>query len=452
MVATPVIENRWYNMFEMDAFIRNMLINTASVLLPVILFQKIVAEGETSNNERAEKVWLTILGTLGLILCISYSLNPTEGIFIDLRPVLLLLIFYYGGFQVGGVALLITLAYRVYLGGVGLYIYMFVGAAICLFVFITRPRFRTSQITTKYILAGSFTFLFSIIATTYVHIQYSTDNLLFQNSLFMFIYFIASTLTMLVSIYLIESGYSQRKMRIELQRADNLHTVGRIAASMAHEIRNPLTVVRGFIQMMGRISDEEKRIYYSQVALQELDRAGEIINEYLSFAKPNHGQFESVNLTKTVAQTTDMIYSLAVSNGVQIVNELDETINIIADNKKLKQVLLNIMKNGIEAMKQGGVLSISMRKENGTVTIDIADTGIGMTREELKRLGTSFYSNKEQGTGLGLMVCFQLIKGMDGILEISSEPGKGSCFSIKLPLERKKIEKQDTVAAKVITY
>lgn len=427
-------------MFEVDTFIQNMLINTASVLLPVILYQKIIADGETSNQEWMEKIWLATLGTIAGLLCITYSLTPVNGIFLDLRPVLFLIIFYYGGFLVGGFVLLLTLAYRLYLGEPSIYILTFIGfLVIC--VLVSYKRFRDGSIYTKYLTAGIIILSFCIGVSLYIHLVYTSADQMLLNSLLFVIYMFTSTLTMLASIYLIESGYAQRQMRIELQRADNLHTVGRIAASMAHEIRNPLTVVRGFIQMMGRVSDEEKRQYYSQVALQELERAGEIINEYLSFAKSNHGQVESINLTRTVNQTIEMMYSLAVSSGVRIESELDDSITLMADSKKLKQVLLNIIKNGIEAMKDGGVLKVTTRTQDDKAIIDIIDFGIGMKTEEVKRLGTSFYSNKERGTGLGLMVCFQLIKAMNGNLQIESEIGKGSRFSIILPLGEE-VEKQ----------
>ncbi|MEH7393124.1 ATP-binding protein [Bacillus sp. JJ1474] len=226
------------------------------------------------------------------------------------------------------------------------------------------------------------------------------------------------------------------KILRELQRAEKMNAIGQLAASVAHEIRNPMTVVKGFLQIFlakDQMSDEERM--YIRLMIEEMSRAETIINDYLSLAKPDIEQTEKVDAAETASKVLDLMNSYAMmSKNIMVVPTLNEGVFIQGNISELKQVLINILKNGIEAMKVGGTLSISVYKDEKYGVFEISDTGIGMSAEELERLGTAFYSLKEKGTGIGLMVCYQIIERMQGKIEVQSQNGKGTTFKIFIPL------------------
>ncbi|WP_436372522.1 ATP-binding protein [Cytobacillus sp. BC1816] len=226
------------------------------------------------------------------------------------------------------------------------------------------------------------------------------------------------------------------KILKELQRAEKMNAIGQLAASVAHEIRNPMTVVKGFLQIFlakEEMTEEEKM--YIKLMIDEMERAETIINDYLSLAKPDIEQVEAINAGELAASVIDLMNSFAMmSKNISVASEISEGIWIQGNASELKQVLINIYKNGIEAMKNGGCLSLSVSSEGIYGVFEISDTGIGMTKGEMDRLGTAFYSLKEKGTGMGLLVCYQIVDRMKGRIEVNSEKGKGTVFRIFIPL------------------
>lgn len=233
-----------------------------------------------------------------------------------------------------------------------------------------------------------------------------------------------------------EQILQQTKIQRELQKAEKMNAIGQLAASVAHEIRNPMTVVKGFLQIFlakDQMSDEE--ITYIKLMIDELDRAETIINDYLSLAKPDIEQTEKIDACEVASKVLDLMNSYAMmSKNISVVPVLRDGVYIKGNKSELKQVLINILKNGIEAMKNGGVLSIKVFKEENHGVFEISDTGIGMSANELNRLGTAFYSLKEKGTGIGMMVCYQIVERMKGRIEVQSQNGKGTTFKIFIPL------------------
>jgi two-component system, sporulation sensor kinase B len=225
------------------------------------------------------------------------------------------------------------------------------------------------------------------------------------------------------------------RMQKELQRAEKMNAIGQLAASVAHEIRNPMTVVKGFLQLFQdntKLSNTE--LSYIHLMINEMDRAEAIIHDYLSLAKPDVHQHRFINCLECITSLVDLLSSYALlTNNILIELDAKEEMYVRGSRNELNQVLLNIMKNGIEAMRNGGTLRVGLYKREGHVHIQIEDTGIGMTSEQVNRLGTAFYSLKEKGTGIGLMVSYQLVEQMNGRIEVESIPGKGSTFTLIFP-------------------
>ena len=208
---------------------------------------------------------------------------------------------------------------------------------------------------------------------------------------------------MLMSTLLWEVIQTNFQVLQKLIKAEKLQTVSHLAASISHEVRNPLTAARGFIQLLSEDISTHSRKDYADIAITELDRATEVINDYLTFAKPTLEKEEKINVNEEIQHAVNVITPLATMNGVQVkVSLLEHPLYFTkGERKKFQQCLINILKNGIESMENNGELQIFQTYTNGMIKIDIQDQGKGMTQEQINRLGEPYFTTKEKGTGLG---------------------------------------------------
>nr|WP_245592194.1 ATP-binding protein [Ectobacillus panaciterrae] len=220
----------------------------------------------------------------------------------------------------------------------------------------------------------------------------------------------------------------------QMQQTERLQTTGQLAAAVAHEIRNPITVVNGFLQLY----KEDKRIpedvkQHFGLMLDELNAAEQVIDDFLSLAKPRNEKTEKVDVQETLHSVVDLLSSYALINNIAFSISLKEDVYIQCSTIEFKQLLVNILKNSIEAMPHGGTIIISAGKIGRSLLIRITDSGIGMTKEEVKLLGTPFYSLKSRGTGLGLMICFNIVEKHQGKIQFTSQKNKGTTVSLQFP-------------------
>ncbi|GGI17565.1 ATP-binding protein [Gottfriedia solisilvae] len=221
----------------------------------------------------------------------------------------------------------------------------------------------------------------------------------------------------------------------EIQQAKQLNSIGQLAATIAHEIRNPITVVKGFVQLLQKkksmTSDDQ---FYIETMLKELEYAQIIINDYLSLAKPQTETIQKVEINQEILNITDLLASMANSQNIGFQLNLNEILTTKINPIEFKQVLVNLVKNAIESMIEPGYITINLTRENDYALIEMIDTGIGMSPETIEKLGTPFYSLKERGTGIGLTVCYNIIEKFKGSIEVYSKEGKGTTFRIYLPI------------------
>ncbi len=224
------------------------------------------------------------------------------------------------------------------------------------------------------------------------------------------------------------------KMEEQLRKTEMLNVLGELAAGIAHEIRNPLTSLKGFIQLLhGEITGYSM---YFNIIMAELERIESIVNEFLVLAKPQAVQYINANIVKIMKETIDLLHAQAIMDNIEIITELKkEHILFYCEPNQIKQVFINIVKNAIEVSGKGSKILISMTVDNDNIRVTITDQGEGIPEEKLKRLGEPFYTTKERGTGLGLMVSYKIIKQHGGKIEVESEIGKGSTFHILLPIK-----------------
>jgi two-component system, sporulation sensor kinase A len=229
---------------------------------------------------------------------------------------------------------------------------------------------------------------------------------------------------------------TERKMSEQwLIRSEKLSVVGQLAAGVAHEIRNPLTALKGFTQLLHQNSDENRKYY--EIMLAELDRINYIVGEFMVLSKPhNRQQMKEQDIHRILTSIIPILDSQAILHNVIIRIESEQNLpRVRCDENQIKQVLVNLMKNAIEAMPGGGTVTI--RYENDAskreLIVYIEDEGVGIPPDLLERLGEPFLTTKDKGTGLGLMVCYKIIEAHEGMMSISSKHGQGTVVKIVLP-------------------
>ncbi|MFV9826612.1 PAS domain-containing protein [Bacillus velezensis] len=236
------------------------------------------------------------------------------------------------------------------------------------------------------------------------------------------------------AVQVILRDISERKQTEELMlKSEKLSIAGQLAAGIAHEIRNPLTAIKGFLQLMKPTMEENE--HYFEIVFSELSRIELILSELLMLAKPQQNAVkERVNLKKIISEVTALLETQANLKGIFIKTDYEhDSMYINGDQNQLKQVFINLIKNAVESMPDGGTVHILMTEDEYSVNVTVKDEGDGIPENVLKRIGEPFLTTKEKGTGLGLMVTFNLIKNHQGAIQVDSKPDRGTAFHITFP-------------------
>jgi len=239
----------------------------------------------------------------------------------------------------------------------------------------------------------------------------------------------------IIAIATISRNITERKKTEELlRRSEKLAVAGQLAAGFAHEIRNPLTTLRGFVQLQQEQGSLQPS--YLQIMVSELDRINHIVSELLIFSKPQAVRFQEAAVPDIVGDVVMLLESQAKLNNIDIsVRYADALPPVRCEPNQLKQVFINLIKNAMEAMPGGGTLRVegeSLPDDRG-VSIRVIDQGQGIPEEALGRLGEPFYSTKPSGNGLGLMVSQQIIATHKGYMKFMSQVGRGTVAEVTLP-------------------
>ncbi|PWB67762.1 MAG: two-component sensor histidine kinase, partial [Deltaproteobacteria bacterium] len=230
----------------------------------------------------------------------------------------------------------------------------------------------------------------------------------------------------------------------QLVQVEKSASLGRMAATVAHEINNPLTGVYTYIRLMERkieagqyeAADVEKYRGYLDTMRREVERTTAIVQNLLDFTRPKEPVRKQLNLVKVVEESLSLIRNKLNLNNIEVVNLMKPLPDIMADPAHMKQVFLNLMINACEAMEGGGTLTVGSEVDEGenTATVSVRDTGVGIQAENLARIFDPFFSTKEKGTGLGLSVVNGIVSRHNGKVAIDSSPGKGTRVRVTLPI------------------
>jgi signal transduction histidine kinase len=229
----------------------------------------------------------------------------------------------------------------------------------------------------------------------------------------------------------------------ELLVAERMATVGRLSLKVAHEVRNPIAAIELNAEMVGDLVKERGGADMAEAATlvtairEQVNALDAITEEYLAFARFPRPQYDEDSVNEMVAALVEFVRPVAARQGSEVEATTDRTVPPMAiDRTLLRQAILNLVKNGLEALGRGGKLTVSTRRVDDQVEIDIRDTGPGIAPEVGKRLFEQFFTTKPQGTGLGLYITRQIVEEHGGTLRWESAPGAGTTFTASLPIKR----------------
>lgn len=224
-----------------------------------------------------------------------------------------------------------------------------------------------------------------------------------------------------------------RNLAQHITRLSHLNLVGEVAASIGHEIRNPMTTVRGLLQLLGEKEEYKADKHFFDLMIEELDRGNAILSEFLSLAKNKHVELKPGNLNAIVRSISPLIQAGALNQDKTINIILERLPEILVDDKEIRQLILNLCHNGLEAMNAGGTLTIQTLSSADAVILKIKDEGHGIEPEYLDKLGMPFFTTKDLGTGLGLSICFGIAERHNAAISFESDTN-GTCVTVSFPI------------------
>ncbi|MCT2536392.1 ATP-binding protein [Aquibacillus koreensis] len=217
-----------------------------------------------------------------------------------------------------------------------------------------------------------------------------------------------------------------------LIRSEKMSVAGQLAAGVAHEIRNPLTSLKGFIQLLQAGIDKKDEYY--KIMIDEINKIDTITSELLFISKPMTDEKKFEKLSFMLKDVVTLLRSQAKLYNIEINLQIEKERMIFCDRTQIKQVLINLIKNAVEEMKEGGTINVVAQSNETNCFISIIDEGPGIPEHILHKLREPFFTTKKDGTGLGLMISYKIIENHQGSIEIQQNKGKGSTFQIILPI------------------
>ncbi|WP_010283178.1 sensor histidine kinase [Bacillus timonensis] len=385
---------------------------------------------ERKRNLTVSK-WEAYIGLVLLILVtFLFSYQPTPTHYFDLRLIPVLIGGLYLG--IGPILCLTVIIIRGFYGiNFGFYATFVLYLPLALLLWKLYPWFW-KQISNKRIyISVLVTFILSFF--TAVALQISNPPINTFDAWFAYLTIPATGLGIIS--YLTEFVRNNIQMRQTIVKSEKLHAVEQMGAAISHEIRNPLTAAMGFVQLlMSNNLPRHKQKEYLTIIKEELSSAEQVIRDYLTFSKPALETVEILQIKRELQQVISILRPTANQNSVEVITNFALIGSIEGDRQKFHQCFINVMKNAIEAMPGGGRLYVETGFERSNVSIIIRDTGMGMTKEQIERLGEPYYSTKgPKGTGLGMMVVYSIVKAMNGTIRVTSTVGDGTEFTFQFP-------------------
>ncbi|TMW71548.1 sensor histidine kinase [Alteribacter natronophilus] len=423
---------------------RDLIHNLFYIITPVFLYYTFWSGSGLERHRKMSALIFFALGSASMLLSMMFPVE-ISGFKFDYRYLAVIFAMLYGSWILALALMLTQFVFRILMVGphdVAFYLYF----SVLVFIgfYLLSRHYQTFSVKKKMTSYAGLLAILCSLSAVFSSSRFADSRL--EMLIYMGQFFLIYAGGSILLIYLVERLLDSQRMKADLRKSEQLRTVSELAASVAHEVRNPMTVARGFVQLIHSspsLTDSERK--YLQLTMSEIDRAQHIISDYLSLAKPKDSRLETISVSQALDQVRHTIQAYALMNNVSVFLDVPSGMKVRGDEKELMQVLLNLAKNGIEAMPDGGKLFLTASHAGEKVRMTISDTGTGMTKDEVRQLGEAYYTTKEKGTGLGLMVSFSIIRSWGGQIDVKSAPGKGTAFTIVLPAVRESAGLDQTV-------
>ncbi|MCA0149494.1 MULTISPECIES: ATP-binding protein [Rossellomorea] len=412
------------------SIVKDFLLQLTLMIIPIFSYFTFILE--KVKNDRTIKMFVALLWGVSIVLCMSFPVEYLGGDRLDLRFIPLLLGTLYLGMWPGLLLSALIIFYRMTSGiTIGLYTTILVLVITLPVILYVQRMFMREKKDRRVMIAAGLSFLYCLCGMTVFSLMNGISIPVLKVQGIHLLFTVAVTCFCTV---LIEKIRETHQLRLEVQDAEKFRMISELTSVFAHEIRNPMQVTRGFLQLLDEPDLPHHKKEYIKVSIEELDRANEIINDFLAFGKPSMNTFGTINVGEQLKRVTTLIQTFSINQQVEFKSDIADDCWIKANPQKLNQSLINILKNAVESMPDGGTVWIACHSSDaGHIRITIKDQGIGMNTKQVDRLGSPYYSLKEKGTGLGIMVSFQIIRSFKGRITVESEEGVGTEFVIEFP-------------------
>ncbi|MFD1174972.1 ATP-binding protein [Paenibacillus puldeungensis] len=418
-------------------FLKEIILQLFFGLMPLVMFNIYYRDQPRNYSQK----FIVITSMLCLFFSMTFGASAVSGYFYDIRYIIMFFGMIFGGIHTGLILLAEFVLYRLYLGGEGMWVAMAIlTVTFPLSILLYRLYERAKRKLIITITAGAF---FSFVPIVFVY-MYNPQSILDHLVFHIFVVPIQNLLGCWLLISLFNKAVLDKQLFIEYAQNERVKAIGHVAASLVHEVRNPLTAIKGFLTLMrGSRLEPGKTERYIDICMSEIERTEYILSEYLSISKPNSDEQVPSDLQAILHITRDVMNPYANLNNVVLeIESPPEPVWILANPDRMKQVLVNFIKNAVEACADtphgDGRVALNLQISTRKVTLKISDNGVGMTQEQLNHLGSIYFSTKSSGTGLGMTFSYQAVHTFGGTISVESTQGAGTEFTIKLPLYRKK--------------
>ncbi len=262
---------------------------------------------------------------------------------------------------------------------------------------------------------------------------YKADSVIRRAEAGMVVSFSLITATWIMGILLYRSALRAEIHRREMARREQMARMGEMSAVLAHEIRNPLAGIKGYAQLLQEKLTPEGDGRSAGFIVNEAVRLEEMVGDLLAYSRSDRTETDPVNVRDALADSLGAVAADAAAAGVEIESSIPDSLIVTGSRDRLEQLFLNLFRNALQAMPDGGKLSITAQRSKLGVEILIADTGTGIEGKNLERIFEPFFSTKARGTGLGLAICRKIVEDYNGRITVESRPGEGTTFRMNLP-------------------
>ncbi|BCB02684.1 ATP-binding protein [Bacillus sp. KH172YL63] len=404
-----------------SSILTNLLLNFLFIIIGLLF----LALYYDFTKKPPAKGIVILTSAITILLCVLFSIKLTNGVYIDLRMIPFFLSSLYFGPVVSFVLMIAIIGFRyLILGGELIYLVMLNYAVAFMILWLFSKRFqradRNEKLMFMVMVCASMTTLNLALGSIH-QAEITVDE---------WVYLVLIPLTAgIISVLVAEMMRKLMVMKRKVNQEEKLQVVSRLAASISHEIRNPLTTSKGFLQLMKEEKNEEMQREFVDLSLSGIEQATNVIEEYLTFTRSSPEEQERIDVRQAIVELFENLRPL--SPHISFHSQLMEGIYVDGHPHSFRKCMGNIMRNAIEAMPRGGELTVNMTMEKN-LTIAISDSGWGMTKEQIARFGEPFFSTKDEGTGLGVMAANIIVHSMEGNIRVKSELNKGTTVYIEL--------------------